>query len=175
VSTIDNGQHEALYEQAEETVRVDEEKREICAQATTPGISVAQVARRYAVNADLIFKWQKDPRFKPEADELAKEPTFLPIEIESVGAQEALETDKRRRQCPQKCVQCATISGPHGLIHGSRYHRRSRVETKMHCIKLLGQSLMTRDFDRQVTDIQILIAVLNRYTAPSIPITKPAG
>lgn len=28
----------------------DEEKREICAQATTPGMSVAQVARRYAVN-----------------------------------------------------------------------------------------------------------------------------
>ena len=55
--------------------RADKEKREICAQATTPGISVSQVARRYAVNADLIFKWQKDPRFKPEADELAKKPT----------------------------------------------------------------------------------------------------
>ena len=30
----------------------------------------------------------------------------------------------------------------------SEYHRRSRVETKMHCIKLMGQSLMARDFDR---------------------------
>ena len=28
------------------------------------------------------------------------------------------------------------------------YHRRSRVETKMHCKKLLGQRLMVRDFDR---------------------------
>jgi len=35
----------------------DDEKREICDQATTPGISVAQVARRYAVNANLIHKW----------------------------------------------------------------------------------------------------------------------
>lgn len=30
----------------------------------------------------------------------------------------------------------------------SGYHRRSRVETKMNCVKLLGQSLMSRDFDR---------------------------
>jgi hypothetical protein len=55
----------------------------------------------------------------------------------------------------------------------TRYHRRSRVETKMHCIKLLGQSLMARDFDRQVAEIQIRIAVLNRYTALGIPVTEP--
>jgi len=36
----------------------------------------------------------------------------------------------------------------------SGYHRRSRVDTKMHCIKLLGQSLMARDFERQVAEIQ---------------------
>ena len=56
-----------------------------------------------------------------------------------------------------------------------RYHRRSRVETKMHCIKLLGQSLMARDFERQVAEIQIRIAVLNRYTALGIPVTEPVG
>ncbi len=57
----------------------------------------------------------------------------------------------------------------------SGYHRRSRVETKMHCVKLLGQSLMSRDFDRQVTEIQIRIDVLNRYTAIGTPITEPVG
>jgi len=57
----------------------------------------------------------------------------------------------------------------------SGYHRRSRVETKMHCIKLLGQSLMARDFERQVAEIQIRIAVLNRYTALGIPATAPIG
>ena len=57
----------------------------------------------------------------------------------------------------------------------SGYHRRSRVETKMHCLKLMGQSLMARDFDRQVAEIQIRIAVLNRYTALGIPITAPVG
>jgi hypothetical protein len=47
----------------------------------------------------------------------------------------------------------------------SGYHRRSRAETKMHCVKLLGQSLMARDFDRQVAELQIRAAVLNGYTA----------
>ena len=54
-------------------------------------------------------------------------------------------------------------------------HRRSRVETKMHCIKLMSQSLMARDFDRQVAEIQVRIAVLNRYTALGIPVTVPVG
>ncbi|CUH88961.1 hypothetical protein PH5382_02905 [Phaeobacter sp. CECT 5382] len=45
----------------------------------------------------------------------------------------------------------------------------------MHCIKLLGQSLMARDFDRQVAEIQIRFAVLNRYTALGIPVTEPVG
>ncbi len=57
----------------------------------------------------------------------------------------------------------------------SGYHRRSRVETKMHCMKLMGQSLMARDFERQVAEIQIRIAVLNRYTALGIPVTQPVG
>ena len=57
----------------------------------------------------------------------------------------------------------------------SGYHRRSRVETKMNCITLLGQSLMSRDFDRQVAEIQVRIAVLNRYTALGIPVTEVAG
>lgn len=46
----------------------DEEKRSICEQALAPGVSVAQVARRYSMNANLIFKWLKDPRFSPAAD-----------------------------------------------------------------------------------------------------------
>jgi len=54
----------------------------------------------------------------------------------------------------------------------SGYHRRSRVETKMHCLKLMGQVLMARDFDRQGAEIQIRIAVLNRYTALGIPVTE---
>ncbi len=57
----------------------------------------------------------------------------------------------------------------------SEYHRRSRVETKMHCMKLLGQRLMARDFDRQVAELQVRIAVLNRYQALGIPVTEAVG
>lgn len=57
----------------------------------------------------------------------------------------------------------------------SGYHRRSRVESKMNCIKLLGQSLMARDFDRQVAELQVRIAVLNGYTALGVPVTEPVG
>ena len=57
----------------------------------------------------------------------------------------------------------------------SGYHRRSRAETKMHCVKLLGQRLAARDFDRQVAEFQVRVAVLNGFTALGTPITEVAG
>ncbi|KIT17362.1 Transposase DDE domain protein [Jannaschia aquimarina] len=57
----------------------------------------------------------------------------------------------------------------------SGYHRRSHAETKMHRVKLLGQGVMARDFDRQVAELHIRAAVLNDYTALGIPITEPIG
>ena len=72
----------------------DEEKVSICAQTCAPGVSVAQVARRYAMNANLIHKWLRDPRFAPDAareDNIAVEETsFLPIEIEGVASSASL-------------------------------------------------------------------------------------
>jgi len=62
----------------------DEEKRSICMQTTAPGVSVAQVAHRYTVNANLIFKWLRDPRFAPDpasAPPASEEARFLPVEI----------------------------------------------------------------------------------------------
>jgi len=63
----------------------DEEKRSICFQTTAAGVLVTQVARRYAMNANMIFKWLRDPRYAPDpegVEELATEaPCFLPVEI----------------------------------------------------------------------------------------------
>jgi DNA repair photolyase len=42
-------------------------------------------------------------------------------------------------------------------------------------MKLMGQSLMARDFERQVAELQIRIAMLNRFTALGIPVTQPVG
>ena len=44
------------------------------------------------------------------------------------------------------------------------YHRRSLVETKMRCFKLVGERVMARDFDRQVAELQVRAAILNRFT-----------
>jgi transposase len=55
-----------------------EEKRSICQQTRAPGVSVAQVGRRHALNANLIFKWLRDPRFAP-AGKVEEGPMFLPI------------------------------------------------------------------------------------------------
>ena len=71
----------------------DEEKRSICRQTRAPGVSVAQVARRYAMNSNLLFTWLRDPRFTPaEVDALDASgdgTLFLPVEI--VGSTAAPE------------------------------------------------------------------------------------
>ena len=54
----------------------------------------------------------------------------------------------------------------------SSYHQRSLVETKMRCCKLLGERVMARDFDRQVTELQVRVAILNRFTHLGTPSTQ---
>ncbi len=58
----------------------DDEKRRIVAQTRVPGVSVSRVARRYDVNANLVFKWLRDPRFKETAAEDSAA-AFLPVEV----------------------------------------------------------------------------------------------
>ena len=41
----------------------------------------------------------------------------------------------------------------------------------MRCFKLLGERVLARDFDRQVAELQIRAAVLNRFTRLGTPIT----
>ena len=45
----------------------------------------------------------------------------------------------------------------------------------MHCVKLPGQRLTARNFERQAAELQLRIAVLNGYTALGIPVTEAAG
>ena len=64
----------------------DDEKREICQQSMAPGISVAQVARRYALNANMIHTWLKDERFAPPDEddtETSTEAPFLEVTLNS--------------------------------------------------------------------------------------------
>ena len=84
MSTIDSGHCGDGVARRTKRLWTDEEKRSICFQTTAPGVSVAHVARRYAVNANLIFKWLRDPRYAPDPSSVpsaAMEPRFLPVEI----------------------------------------------------------------------------------------------
>ena len=60
-----------------------DDKRSICAQTIVPGVSIAQVARRYSMNANLIHTGLMDQRFTPapETNEPAPGAEFLPVEI----------------------------------------------------------------------------------------------
>ena len=74
----------------------EEEKRQIVAQTRIPGMTVAEVARRYEVNTSLVFSWRRDPRLGAEA---APEPgpSFVPVEVmagamsEGSGAETVVE------------------------------------------------------------------------------------
>ena len=53
----------------------------------------------------------------------------------------------------------------------SGYHRRSLVETKMHCFKRLGERVMARTFERQVVELHVRVALLNRFSQLGRPVT----
>ncbi len=50
-------------------------------------------------------------------------------------------------------------------------HRRSLIEARMRCMKLLGERLMSRTIHRQTAELQIRAALLNRFTALGTPET----
>lgn len=84
----------------------DEEKQRIVAQAMAPGVSVAQVARRYDLNANQVFNWARDPRFQPSEDAIG-EARFLPVEI--------VDGPPRDRRRPSSCGDHLEIELANGL------------------------------------------------------------
>ena len=81
MSTKDSGHYGDGVARRTRRLWTDEEKRSICLQTTAPGVSVAQVALRYTVNANLIFKWLRDPKYRPGAGSEESGLRFLPVEI----------------------------------------------------------------------------------------------
>lgn len=51
----------------------------------------------------------------------------------------------------------------------SGYHRRSLVQSKMHCFKRLGERVLARTLGRQVVELHV--ALLNRFTQLGRPTT----
>jgi len=88
----------------------DAEKLEICGQARVAGVSVAQVARRYALNANMLHAWMRDPRFSggeeatidaPSANkDVADQPPFYEVSVSSDPVPAQLETAVQERPLP---------------------------------------------------------------------------
>lgn len=53
----------------------------------------------------------------------------------------------------------------------SGYHRRSLVETKMYCFKRLGERVTARTFVRQLVELHVRVALLNRFSQIGSPQT----
>ena len=93
----------------------DDEKRSICVQTKAPDVSVAQVARQYGLNANLIFKWARDPRFTPGAGQSAAQAScFLPVEIVRHAAPEA-----ERGPVTEGQIVVETVGGHRLRVSGS--------------------------------------------------------
>jgi hypothetical protein len=45
----------------------------------------------------------------------------------------------------------------------------------MRCYKLLGERVKSRDFERQVAELQIRASILNRFTALGTQLTQRVG
>jgi transposase-like protein len=55
------------------------EKQRIVDEASQPGVSLSQVARRYGIYRRLLFRWREELRPKPE--EASAPPVFAPVQI----------------------------------------------------------------------------------------------
>lgn len=100
-----------------------------------------------------------------------------------------MEADHRRCHRQERRAARVKISGPRTLPKLERLPPPESCRDKtsrdhathnpagqwMHRVKLLGQRLMARDFDRQVAEVKMRIAILNGYTALGIPVTKAVG
>lgn len=72
--------------------------------------------------------------------------------------------------CPAAIWRNETLRATQRLGRGlwkrwSGYHARSRIEAQMNRLKLFGDRIVSRDPDRQVTEIHIRVAIMNRCSA----------
>ena len=114
----------------------DEEKRSICFQTTAPDVSVAQVARRYAMNANMIFKWLRDPRYVSDHEAVeglaADTPCFLPVEIVDLPRGE--DTPSTSDRMPEQSTIEIDIAGGHRMRTNGAYNPEALAcTTKLSC------------------------------------------
>ena len=79
------------------------------------------------------------------------------------GKRTVLEPEPATRSCARRSGWVG-ISGSAGRVPPAQSGR-----DKMRCVKLMGERVMARDFDRQVAELQVRAAILNRFTQLGTP------
>lgn len=97
----------------------DEEKRSICFQTAAPDVSVAQAARRCAMNANMIFKWLRDPRYAPEAG-----PAVEACATDVVGFLPVGIVDQPQSKDPPSAADPVDAAGTIGIDIAGGHHLR---------------------------------------------------
>jgi transposase len=101
---------------------INEDKRTICQQTIAPGVSVAQVARRYALNANQIFNWLKDASFAPSPENTAIDTVdFPPIDVCDESTANCLPSIVESVKINQSngCIEIALSNGHRLTVEGS--------------------------------------------------------
>ena len=101
-------------------------KRRVVAETLEPGASVAAVARRHGLNANMVFLWRGDPRFGPGRDAAV----FLPVEVKPA---EVPVTSEPAGACGAGQLEIALVSG-HRLMLGGAFD----VEVVLHLARGLA-------------------------------------
>jgi transposase len=111
-------------------MRTNEEKRRIVEEALVPGASVAAVARRHGVNANLLFGWRR--LHKQGLLEHSREPAapLLPVQVtiptlvaahRSTGVTRSSPRPRRRPVTTPRCaghIEIELPCGAHVRVHG---------------------------------------------------------
>ena len=104
----------------------DEFKRQVVAESFDPEISVAEIARRYEMNANAFFNWRKDPRFNPALAE--REPIFLPVEIRAQDHAPVTTGPAAEAPIPPEAPSTSPSPIEIALVCGTRLRVGSHVE-----------------------------------------------
>lgn len=76
----------------------------------------------------------------------------------------------RNEDCPAAIARNETLRATRHYCRAfwkrwTGYHARSRIEAKMRCLKAFGKSIAARHPDSQTAEIQIRVALVNRFNA----------
>ena len=72
-------------------------KQQVVGEAAVAGVSVAAVARRHGLNANMVHMWRRDPRFRQNG---ATESSFLSVSVEDPAPIDAV-ADVDRIETPE--------------------------------------------------------------------------